>query len=76
VAATGGGTRQGMNAHRRISVGEHVAFDDQSWQYAFQFMRDFIDVQSLVLEVGGGGGSGRCVGEVMRGGSPISVDRC
>ena len=41
---------QGMNAHRCISVGEHVPFDDHSWQYAFQLMRDFIDVQSLVLE--------------------------
>lgn len=41
---------QGMNAHKRIAEGEHVQFEDQSWQLAFQLVRDFLDVQSLVLE--------------------------
>ena len=41
---------QCMNAHKRIAEGEHVQYEDQSWQLAFQLVRDFIDVQSLVIE--------------------------
>ena len=35
---------QGMNAHKRIAEGEHVQFEDQSWQLAFQLVRDFLDL--------------------------------
>ena len=41
---------QGMNAHKRIPDGEHIHFEDHSWQYAFQLVRDFIDAQSLIFQ--------------------------
>ena len=41
---------QCMNAHARITSGEHVRYEDQSWHFAFHLARDFLDVQALVLQ--------------------------
>jgi ATP-dependent Clp protease adapter protein ClpS len=36
---------QCMNAHKRIPDGEHIHFEDHSWQFAFQLAKDLIDAQ-------------------------------
>ena len=41
---------QCMNAHKRIPDGEHIHFEDHSWQSAFQLAKDFIDAQSLIFQ--------------------------